>query len=122
MATIDRPLAGGILRFQLDDEVSRITATGLPERQGRSARTLIKDGPLRVTLIVLGAGESISEHQADGPITVSPISGEITFRTADSTEHLRPGDLLALGAGIRHSVESASGGAFLLTIAAPGEA
>lgn len=122
MPTINRPLAGGSLRFRLEDELQQISATGLPARQGRSARTLIKDGPLRVTLIVLGAGESIPEHQAEGPITVAPISGEIAFQTADGIEHLRPGDLLALGGGIRHSVESASGGAFLLTIATPGEA
>jgi quercetin dioxygenase-like cupin family protein len=122
MPTINRPLAGGSLRFRLEEELEQISATGLPTRQGRSARTLIKDGPLRVTLIVLGAGEAIAEHQADGPITVAPVSGEIAFHTADATEHLRPGDLLALGAGIRHSVESATGGAFLLTIEAPGEA
>jgi quercetin dioxygenase-like cupin family protein len=117
MPTINRPLAGGSLRFRLEDELQQISATGLPARQGRSARTLVKDGPLRVTLIVLGAGESIPEHYADGPITVAPIAGEIAFHTNESTETLRPGDLLALGPGIRHSVESATGGAFLLTIA-----
>jgi quercetin dioxygenase-like cupin family protein len=122
MPTINRPLAGGTLRFQLEEQLQQIRSTGLPERQGRSARTLIKDGPLRVVLIVLGAGESIPEHQAEGPITVAPVSGEITFHTDSTSEVLRPGDLLALGPGNRHTVDSATGGAFLLTIATPGEA
>ncbi len=117
MPTINRPLAGGSLRFRLEEQIQQITATGLPARQGRSARTLIKDGPLRVTLIVLGPGESIPEHQADGPITVAPITGEIAFHADGATEVLRPGDLLALGPGIRHAVDSTTGGAFLLTIA-----
>jgi quercetin dioxygenase-like cupin family protein len=121
MPTFNRQLAGGLLRFQLDDEIREITATGLPERQGRSARTLVKDGPLRVVMIVLGAGESIPEHHADGPITVAAISGEISFHVAGTTEVLRPGDLLAVSPGIRHTVDSDSGGAFLLTIVAPGE-
>lgn len=121
MPTINRPLAGGLLRFQLDDQIKHITATGLPERQGRSARTLVKDGPLRVVLIVLGAGESIPEHHADGPITVAAISGEIAFHAGDTTEVMRPGDLLAVSPGIRHTVDSAEGGAFLLTIVAPEE-
>lgn len=120
MPTIDRPLSGGSLRFRLEDQVREIAATGLPARQGRSARTLVKDGPLRITLIVLGEGESIPEHHAEGPITVAPISGEITFHTGEGAEVLRPGDLLALGPGMRHSVESATGGAFVLTVALPG--
>lgn len=119
MPTIDRPLSGGSLRFRLEEQIREITGTGLPERQGRSARTLVKDGPLRVTLIVLSAGDSIPEHQADGPITVAPITGEVTLHLADDSEVLRPGDLLALGPGVRHSVESSTGGAFLLTIASP---
>jgi len=116
MPTINRPLADQILTFQLATEVSRIEETGLPERQGRSARTLVKDGPLRVTLIVLGAGESIPEHHAEGPITVQPVSGTIVFNVGTVSKTLEPGDLLALGPGIRHTVESESGGAFLLTV------
>lgn len=118
MPTISRPLEGhDSLHVRLDDEHDTLRASAALARTGRSARTLIKDGPLRVTLIALSPGASMAEHQADGPITVQPIEGKITFHVGEETYHLRPGDLLTVHGGVRHSVESATGGMFLLTLA-----
>jgi len=119
MPPIRRPLAGDILVFRLDQE--RVLAedpTSL-QRHGPSARTLLKDGPLRVTLIVLGPGGAIAEHSADGPITVQPLVGSIQFTALGKHHDLGPGDLLSAGAGIRHAVSSENGATFLLTVAQP---
>jgi len=93
--------------------------TGLEVEQGRTARTLVKDGPLRVTLIVLGPGGELREHSAPGPITVHALEGRIRFTTGGADHELVPGDLLALGAGVAHSVASEEGGGFLLTVTLP---
>lgn len=121
MPSIDRPLSGDVLVFDLDEEQARTAGTADSGRR-TSARTLIKDGPLRVTLIVLGPGGEIAEHQAEGPITVQPIRGSLRFTVQGTPHDLEPGDLLSAGAGVRHAVSSSDGAAFLLTVALPGAA
>jgi quercetin dioxygenase-like cupin family protein len=117
MPSIERPLAGGLRIHGLAHE--RANAAAGPPGSGRKARSLVKDGPLRVTVVVMEPGGRIAEHEAPGPITVQPLEGRIRF-TAEGGEHdLGPGQLLALGAGIRHSVSSEEGGAFLLTHCQP---
>ena len=118
MPSIDRPLSGKPLHFRLGDgQRSELIDEGLLSRAGRSARTLVKDGPLRVTLVALGPGGELREHQADGPITVHVLSGQIHFRVGGDSRTLEAGDLLSLGAGVPHAVQSAGGGEFLLTVA-----
>jgi quercetin dioxygenase-like cupin family protein len=119
MPSIERPLSGKALHFRLDGEQRSglIDDTHLA-RGGRSARTLVRDGALRVTLVGLGPGGSLAEHRAAGPITVHVLSGEIHFRAGEEAWILQPGDLLSVGAGVSHAVESADGAVFLLTVAA----
>ena len=118
MSSIDRPLSGKALHFRLREGLHpELIDASLLARAGRSARTLVKDGPLRVTLVALSRGGELREHQADGPITVHVLSGQIRFRAGDDEWTLEGGDLLSLGAGVPHAVESASGGEFLVTVA-----
>lgn len=118
MTSLDRSLSG-VLRFRLGEEHLTSHDDELLARSGRSARTLVKTGPLRVTLITLAAGGRIAEHQAQGPITVHVLHGSIRFRVGDEEYVLAPGELLALDGGVPHAVSSDTGGAFLLTVASP---
>lgn len=90
-----------------------------PAGSGRKARSLVKDGALRVTVVVLEPGGRIAEHEAPGPITVQPLAGRIRFTAEGDTHEIGSGQLLALGARLRHSVSSEEGGAFLLTHCQP---
>lgn len=78
----------------------------------------MKEGALRVTLVALAPGGSLQEHRAEGPITVHVLAGRIRFTAGMEEWILGEGDLLSLGAGVPHAVESATGGEFLLTVAA----
>jgi quercetin dioxygenase-like cupin family protein len=120
MSSIDRPLSGDVLRFHLEEERTRVNDPLLLERHGRTARTLLKEGPLRVTLIMVRAGGKIATHRADGPITVHVLEGDIQFRVAGREHRLAAGDLLAVNAGLDHEADSDGGGTFLLTIVQPG--
>lgn len=115
MSSIDRPLSGPALVFDLRAEGEQ---TGTAEA-GRGARTLLKEGPLRVTLVRIAAGGTIPEHRADGPITVQPLEGRMEFVVAGETHELEPGRLLTAAAGAPHSVRSAGGALFLLTVTKP---
>jgi quercetin dioxygenase-like cupin family protein len=117
MPSIHRPLSGDILVFDLDEERERAADPAILERSGRNARTLLKEGPLRVALVVIAADSEIPEHQTDGPITIQPVQGEIRFHAGDQAYDLRPGDMLSAGPGVPHHVTSRDGGAFLLTVA-----
>lgn len=117
MPSINRSLVDDVLPFDLEEEVARLTASEPVLNGGRSARTLIKDGSMRVTLVALGAGSRIPEHRADGPITIHAISGRVAVEAGGESRELTPGRILSLRAGVEHAVASAAGGIFLLTVA-----
>ncbi|CAN5657311.1 hypothetical protein BH23GEM11_BH23GEM11_18000 [soil metagenome] len=119
MSSFDRALSGQPLQFHLPSERERITGSERQEAHGRSGRTLVKDGPLRVNLVALGPGETLAEHHAPGPISVQVLEGSIRFTTGGAHHDLHAGELLALGADTPHSVTSEGGGVFLLTLALP---
>jgi quercetin dioxygenase-like cupin family protein len=114
---VQRPITGPALAFTLDDEL-RIVKEQLATTS-RTARTLLKNGPLRATLMGLAPGGEIASHSADGPITVHVLEGAIEFEAEGKTWPLAAGSLLALGAGVVHAVRAPRGGVFLLTVAAP---
>ncbi len=120
MPTIERPLAGESLLFHLDDELQATENPEILGRSGRTARTLIKDESLRVTLHLIAPGGAIAEHHADGPITVQVLRGAMSFHAGEQEYELHQGDLLALDTAIRHSVRSREGAAFLLTVSLGG--
>ena len=105
-------LAAGRVADQLDEAARR--------RSGRTARTLVKEGPLRVTLIGLSTGGALARHRAEGPITVHVLRGSIRFAVADDAWALAAGDVLSLPGGVEHEVESLEGAEFLVTVARDG--
>ncbi len=82
------------------------------------ARTLVKEGPLRLTLVGLGPGANIRPHQADAPITIHVLEGEILLEAGGNIQRLNHGSLAALDSGVRHAVSAPKGAFFLLTLTA----
>jgi quercetin dioxygenase-like cupin family protein len=119
MSNFDRPLAGRPLVLRLGSDRSTFIDADQLETSGRAARTLVKDGTLRVTLVAIAPGGRLAEHTAPGPISVHVLKGDITFSVGDEAWALEAGDLLSLGGGVRHAVESREGGEFLLTMSLP---
>ena len=85
-------------------------------RPTRIARTLVKEGALQVTLVGIGAGGVIRPHQADAPITIHVLEGEILLEAGGDIQRLTQGSLAALDGGVRHAVSAPQGGFFLLTL------
>lgn len=119
MSSIDRPLHGNALLFDLEKEEEEATHPDTLARDGRSSRTLLKEGALRVTLVVLGPGGGIPQHDAEGPITIQPLRGRVEVALGEGTRGVEAGQILALGPGIVHDVRSDEGAAFLLTVSHP---
>lgn len=117
MSPVQHPVSGPTLSFSLEEEMRRVRGE-LQTAAGRVARTLVKEGSLRMTLVGVSAGGSLREHRAEGPITVQVLDGAIVFEAGGRTFPLEKGSLFALGAGIPHHVRSEKGGFFLLTVVA----
>ncbi|MDB5235711.1 MAG: hypothetical protein JWR44_2704 [Hymenobacter sp.] len=98
------------LRKQLKQEQAWLTGD-------RSAMPLLKSSSLRVVLMGLHAGAELKTHTAPGSITVQVLEGHITFHTKQQVVELAKGRMLALHAGIPHSVVAHEDTIFLLTIA-----
>lgn len=119
MSSLDRILQADVLRFDLNDEEKQATHPDTLDRDGRSSRTLLKEGPLRVTLIVLGPGGGIPEHEAQGPITIQSLRGQVDVTLGSETHTVAPHELLAIDRAVPHAVSSREGAAFLLTVTHP---
>lgn len=85
-------------------------------KHGRTARTLVKEGPLRLTVIAIAASGNMPAHTTTGPLTIHVLEGTVTFKAADRDYPLTAGDVLVLAPGVEHSATSADGGKFLLTV------
>lgn len=117
MSPVGRRVSATALSFVLADEMA-IVRRDLESAAGRIARTLIKNGPLRVTLVGMKPRGELKEHSAEGPITIQVIEGSIELELLGSRSMLSTGMLLSLDGGVPHSVTSASGALFLLTLSA----
>jgi quercetin dioxygenase-like cupin family protein len=120
MSSVDRPLTGDVLAFTLAEEIRHLRES-LSDAPARSARTLVKEGPqgpLSLTLVGLKPGGEMREHETRGPLTLHVLEGAIVLETGGKSVTLNAGMVAALGPGIRHAVQSAQGGIFLLTVTA----
>jgi|SoiMethySBSTD1v2_1073268.scaffolds.fasta_scaffold84257_3 quercetin dioxygenase-like cupin family protein len=115
MTPVDRKLSRAVLGFDLEAEL-QTAREELRAGPSRMARTLVKEGPLRVTLVGLGPGGTIRPHQADAPITIHVLEGEILLETGSEIHRRSKGSLVALDRGVRHAVSAPNGGFFLLTL------
>ena len=115
MSSLRRTLEGDVLVHHLKRDEQMIDRD-LLARHGRSARTLVKEGPLRLTVIALVAGGTIPSHNAEGPVSIHVLEGDATFEVAEREYALAAGDILVLAAGVRHNVRSSGGCLLLLTV------
>ena len=119
VSSLNRPLAGDAMLFDLAAEIETARSVEPAAQTRRTARTLLKNGPLRVTLILVHPGGEIAEHTASGPITIQVLRGSIRLRIDNEEQTLSAGQVIGLAGGIRHSVAADEEAAFLLTVVQP---
>jgi quercetin dioxygenase-like cupin family protein len=112
-------LRGTALAFLLDRDSKALAQRAQSGPAGRAARTLAKEGPLRVTLTAVKAGVSLQPHQVAGPSTIQALSGKARFETPAGTTVLPAGALMVLDAGVTHRVTAIEDCVLLMTIVQP---
>ena len=118
MSSLQRKIDGPALVQHLT-KADQLIDEAIVAKHGRSARTLSKEGPLRLTLIALAAGGFLPSHSTEGPVTIHVLDGSVTFSVREQEYRLASGDVLILGAGVQHSAKSDGGARFLLTVVHP---
>lgn len=121
MSSINRPLAGPMLTFDLQEQIEQMRGDERYRRTGRAGRTLAKSGRLRVTITAMTEGNVISTHQADSPMTVHVLEGHIRFRAASGEHELKGGQVLYFGPGDAHDITALEESVLLLTLSAIGD-
>ena len=111
-----RTITGDVLVQHLGSDVMTIDQD-LLAANGRSGRTLVKEGPLRLTIIALAAGGALPPHSTDNPVSIQVLHGDVTFVALDRQYALAAGDLLVFAAGVEHAARSTFGASVLLTVA-----
>jgi quercetin dioxygenase-like cupin family protein len=87
--------------------------------EGQAARTLIRSSDLRIVVVALAAGKTISEHHANVTASIQTLSGHIRLQLPDRSVAVEKGQLLVLGAGLAHDVYAEADSLFLLTLGWP---
>lgn len=105
--------------FDLERIAEELRSEGPYARKGHTARTLVRLPDLRIVVVVLRAGETISEHHANVTASVQTLSGQIRLQLPDGAVDLSVGHILVLGAGLPHDVHAESDSTFLLTLGWP---
>jgi quercetin dioxygenase-like cupin family protein len=112
-------LRAEMLRFTIDAEERMLRASAASSGAGRAAKTLVKEGPLRITLVALRKGAALEEHQIAGPVSIQALGGTLRLSTREGTVDLATGELLALDAGVAHAAEALDDCVLLITVAMP---
>jgi quercetin dioxygenase-like cupin family protein len=110
-------LTGKQLQFSLGQEQEMLLERARGSKAGRTAKTLVKEGPLRLTLVALRKGARMAKHHVDGQASIHVLRGKLTIGTERGATDLSGGDVLVLNRGVEHAVGARTDCTFLITMA-----
>jgi quercetin dioxygenase-like cupin family protein len=114
-------ISGKQIHFRLREEMEAQLERARKARTGRTSKTLVKEGPLRMTLVALRKGAHMTKHHVDGQLSIHVLRGRLTIWTEPGTTELSGSDVLMLGDGVEHAVTARQDCAFLITMSWHGE-
>ena len=77
----------GLITDALDEAVD-LLERARASASGRAAKTLVKNGPLRITLIAMRKGAAAKRHHVEGPATIQIMRGRLRITTPRGPEDL----------------------------------
>jgi quercetin dioxygenase-like cupin family protein len=114
-----RRLSGKMLRFLIDAEDETLREFAGASKTGRAGKTLVKQGPLRITLVAIKKGTTLPPHQVAGPVSIQILRGCLELTTDKGAIDLPTGSLVTLQAGLTHAARARDDSAILITFAMP---
>jgi quercetin dioxygenase-like cupin family protein len=115
--SLERPLDGPLLQFDLMAEADRLRRERPWKAAGHNAITLAKYADLRMVLTVLRAGMHMATHELDERIAIQVLQGSVRVQAGHRSLDLGTGQLAALDRTVAHEIEALEDATFLLTVA-----
>lgn len=110
-------LAGKVLQLDTAAEEAKLREQAATSKSGRAAKTLVKEGRLRVTLIALRKGTALGAHAVAGDVTIEVRRGAVEIGMDGKSIRAAKGDLVALQARVRHDARALRDSTILITAA-----
>ena len=114
-----RRLAGRMLTFLLHAEDDTLREFAAAAKSGRAAKTLVKQGSQRITLVALSRGAALPPHQVAGAVSVQTIRGCLMVGTDRGEVEIPQGSLVAFGPGVAHTAKALGDCSILITVSMP---
>ena len=114
-----RRLSGKVLMFLLGAEDDTLREFAESSKSGRAGKTLVKQGPLRITLVALKKGAVLPSHRVAGPVSIHVLRGCLRLSTERGDVDVPAGGLITLGAGVAHTARAHEECSILITFAMP---
>ena len=88
----------------------------IESRGGHHQLAVFRRWPVTMMVFAFDAGGTLSDHSANGLVTIHVYGGALTIRTPDNEFSLRAGMMLVLAPAIRHSVTAVEPSEMLLIV------
>jgi quercetin dioxygenase-like cupin family protein len=109
-------ISGEVLTFDLKADADDLLQRARAGKAGRAAKTLVKEGPLRIALVALRKGVSLKEHEVAGAVSVQVLRGRLGLQAAARQLDLRSAQLVVLDASVRHVATAVSDCTMLISM------
>ena len=113
-------LSGTRLEFLLNSEDDALRERASTASSKRAAKTLVKEGRLRATLVALKRGAVQRQHHVDGPVSIQCLRGNVAITVGDQTSELTSGGLRVLDAKVTHGGKALRDSSILITMSVAG--
>lgn len=87
-----------------------------PQLRGAVSTSLIKTGRIQLLHLVLHEHQDQPQHHVDDECTIHCLEGVVELVMPGGVRHLRPGNIVVLPAGQRHSLRARTDCAVLVTL------
>lgn len=114
-----RRLSGRMLAFLLGAEGDTLRAFAAASKSGHAAKTLIKQGPLRITLVALTRETILPSHQVAGPVSIQTLRGSLEVAAGKKKVEVPEGGLLTLAPSVAHTAKALRDCTMLITVVMP---
>jgi quercetin dioxygenase-like cupin family protein len=104
-----------VITFRTAAEEAKVLQQSVASKAGRAAKTLVKEGRLRVTMLGLRKGVILRPHQVEGEVSIHVLRGALELHTPQGSLRASKGDVITLQAGVRHDARALRDTAILLT-------
>jgi quercetin dioxygenase-like cupin family protein len=112
----ERVMDAPLLEFDLNKEIQHIKLEGNWAAGKQTAKTLAKSEYMSVVLIAMQQANEMKMQQANGPITVQVMEGNIQFMTWQSCVTIKAGQFITLHKNVQHNMLAKDQSIVLLTI------